>query len=62
MSDPRNTPDTPDTPDRPTGQTMHDRLEFEYCDPICCCEAEPRWQKLQEEMEREQDETTDGHR
>jgi hypothetical protein len=47
MSDPR------DTTDRPTGQTLHDRLEFETCDPICSCEAEPRWLQLQEELERE---------
>ena len=40
--------------DRPhlTGRTMHDRLEDPYCDPICCCEAEPRWQRLAEELER----------
>jgi hypothetical protein len=31
---------------------MHEGIT-ECDDPICCCEPEPRWQALAEEMERE---------
>jgi len=34
--------------------TMHERMEIvegtPYCDPICCCEAEPRWRAVEEEQ------------
>jgi hypothetical protein len=37
---------------RPPARSMHEGIT-ECDDPICCCEPEPRWQALAEEMERE---------
>lgn len=45
------------TPPPPPGlRTLQDRLEEDdpYCDPICCCEAEPRWQKVGEDLDEQQ--------
>ena len=36
----------------PRARSMHEGIT-ECDDPICCCEPEPRWRELAEQMERE---------
>jgi hypothetical protein len=40
-------------PESKAARSMHEGIT-ECDDPICCCEPEPRWRALAEELEREE--------
>jgi hypothetical protein len=50
MPDPTKKPEPP-LRQHPDWVTMHDHVD-ECTDDICCCEPEPRWQQLAEELQR----------
>lgn len=46
-------------PSKKAPRNMHENVEADEDEPCVCC-AEPRWQALAEEMEREKEKSQEG--